>query len=116
LPQAVQGGTGGEGVGSGHLRVLASLPDRGGEKPGTAGAWKEVSGLSEQMEEKTVTAEQLKLRKLPRGWSGAPLGQLLESARKIVEQSEATGGSGDPRLEAALKVLEYKDSKRTGKR
>jgi hypothetical protein len=72
--------------------------------------------LSEPIEEKRVTAEQLKLRELPKGWSGAPLGQLVASARKIVEQSEASGGSGDPRLEAALKVLEYKDSTRTGKR
>jgi hypothetical protein len=75
-----------------------------------------VSRLSEPIKEKRVTAEQLKLRELPKGWSGAPLGQLVASARKIVEQSEASGGSGDPRLEAALKVLEYKDSTRTGKR
>ncbi len=68
------------------------------------------------MGEKIVTAGQLKLRELPRGWTGAPLSQLVASARKIVEQSEATGGSRDPRLEAALKVLEYKDSTRAGKR
>jgi len=72
--------------------------------------------LSESVEEKRVAAQQLKLRKLPKGWSGAPLGQLVASARKIVEQSEATGGSGDPRLEAALKVLQYKDSTSSGKR
>jgi hypothetical protein len=72
--------------------------------------------LSEPIEKTIVTAEKLKIRELPRGWSGAPLGQLVASARKIVEQSEATGGSGDPRLEAALRVLEYKDSTRAGKR
>jgi hypothetical protein len=56
-----------------------------------------------------ITAEKLGVRSLPRGWSGAPLEQLLASARRIVEQGEATGGSGDPRLESALKVLEYKE-------
>jgi hypothetical protein len=61
-----------------------------------------------------ITAEKLGLRNLPRGWSGAPLVQLLASARSIVEQGEATGGSGDPRLEAALKVLEYKERLDTG--
>jgi hypothetical protein len=76
----------------------------------------EVPRLSEPMEETIVTAEKLKLRELPRGWSGAPLSQLVASARKIVEQGEATGGSGDPRLEAALKVLEYKESARAGKK
>ena len=72
--------------------------------------------MSVSIEEKRVTAEQLKLRKLPKGWSGAPLDQVVASARKIVEQSEATGGSGDPRLEAALRVLEYNDSITTGKK
>jgi hypothetical protein len=66
--------------------------------------------------EKTVTAEQLGLRKLPRGWSRAPLSQLVWSARKIVEQSEATGGSGDPRLAAALRVLEFKEGPKSGRR
>jgi hypothetical protein len=66
--------------------------------------------------EKTVTAEQLGLRELPRGWSRAPLSQLVSSARKIVEQSEATGGSGDPRLEAALRVLEFKEGPKGGRR
>jgi hypothetical protein len=56
-----------------------------------------------------ITAEKLGVRSLPRGWSGASLEQLLASARSIVEQGEATGGSGDPRLEAALKILEYKE-------
>ena len=66
--------------------------------------------------EKTVTAEQLGLRELPRGWSRAPLSQLVSSARKIVEQSEATGGSGDPRLAAALRVLEFKEGPKGGRR
>ena len=66
--------------------------------------------------EKTVTAEQLGLRELPRGWSRAPLSQLVWSARKIVEQSEATGGSGDPRLAAALRVLEFKEGPKAGRR
>lgn len=56
-----------------------------------------------------VTAERLGLRDLPRGWSGAPLEQLLASAAKIIEQGETTGGTRDPRLEAALKLLEYKE-------
>jgi hypothetical protein len=33
-----------------------------------------------------------------------------------VEQSEATGGSGDPRLEAALRVLEFTEGLRTGRK
>lgn len=66
--------------------------------------------------EKRVTAEQLGLRELPRGWSRAPLSQLVSSARKIVEQSEATGGSGDPRLAAALRVLEFKEGPKAGRR
>jgi hypothetical protein len=68
---------------------------------------KEVQRLAEAAQVESVTAEKLGLRDLPRGWRGAPLNQLVASARKIVEQSEATGGSGDPRLRAALKVLEY---------
>ena len=72
--------------------------------------------MSTTIEEQPVAAEQLKLRKLPKGWSGAPLSQLVSSARKIVEQSEATGGSKDPRLEAALKVLEFEESAKAGKK
>jgi hypothetical protein len=56
-----------------------------------------------------MAADQLGLRDLPKGWRGAPLDQLVASAHKVIEQSEATGGSGDPRLRAALKVLEYSD-------
>lgn len=57
----------------------------------------------------SITAERLGLRDLPQGWSGAPLEQLLASAEKIIEQGETTGGTRDPRLEAALKLLEYKE-------
>jgi hypothetical protein len=38
---------------------------------------------------------------------------MVASARKIVEQGEATGGTGDPRLEAALKVLEFDENLKT---
>lgn len=62
----------------------------------------------------SVTAEELGLRDLPQGWTGAPLDQLVASAKKVVEQSEATGGSRDRRLAAALKVLEYNDRLKAG--
>jgi len=77
---------------------------------------KEVSRLDKPDAEQTVTAEQLGLKKLPRGWSRAPLSQLVWSARRIVEQSEATGGSGDPRLAAALRVLEFKEGHKAGRK
>jgi hypothetical protein len=76
----------------------------------------EVWVLRKAMDEDSVTAQQLGVRKLPKGWNGAPLAQLVASARRIVEQSQATGGSGDPRLEAALKVLELKDSSKAKKK
>jgi len=41
---------------------------------------------------------------------------MVASAREIVRQSQATGGSGDPRLEAALKVLEFKEKLDTKKK
>jgi hypothetical protein len=75
---------------------------------------REVCQLADLVKNEPVTAETLGLRSLPRGWNGAPLAQLLASARSIVEQGEATGGSGDPRLEAALKVLEYKERLHAG--
>ena len=78
--------------------------------------WKEVSTLTVPVADGTVKAEELGLRELPKGWAGAPLAQLVSSARKIVEQSEATGGSGDPRLEAALKILEFKDGLKAGRK
>ncbi len=65
--------------------------------------------MKESDRREPMAADQLGLRDLPRGWRGAPLDQLVASANKVIEQSEATGGSGDPRLRAALKVLEYRD-------
>jgi hypothetical protein len=65
--------------------------------------------LKESGRREPMAADQLGLRDLPKGWRGAPLDQLVASAHKVIEQSEATGGSGDPRLRAALKVLEYSD-------
>jgi len=34
---------------------------------------------------------------------------LVASARELVRQSQSSGGSGDPRLAAALRVLELKE-------
>ncbi|MGB3903397.1 MAG: hypothetical protein WBB22_00595 [Anaerolineae bacterium] len=65
--------------------------------------------MRQSIEEGPITAAQLGLRDLPKGWRGAPLEQVVASAKRIVEQSEATGGSGDPRLTAALKVLEFEE-------
>lgn len=65
--------------------------------------------MNEATKGEPVTAEELGLRDLPAGWRGAPLDQLVASAQRVIEQSEATGGTGDPRLRAALKVLEYKE-------
>lgn len=65
--------------------------------------------MSKPVADQTVTAEQLGLRDLPKGWYGASLSQLAASAREIVKQSEATEGSGDPRLGAAVRVLELKE-------
>ena len=67
-------------------------------------------------EEQTVTAEQLGVRDLPQGWTGASLDQVLASAREIVRQSQASGGSGDPRLAVALKVLELKEKSEARKK
>lgn len=72
--------------------------------------------MREAARREVVTAEELGLRDLPPGWRGAPLDQLVASAKSVVEQSEATGGSGDPRLRAALKVLEYEDRLRERKK
>lgn len=65
--------------------------------------------MDKSVGKQTVSAEQLGIRDLPKGWRGAPLGQMVASAREIVRQSQATGGSGDPRLEAALRVLDFKE-------
>lgn len=56
-----------------------------------------------------VTARRLGLRDLPKAWRGATLEQLVHSAEKVVEQSEAVAGSQDPRLPAALKILQLKE-------
>lgn len=68
------------------------------------------------VEGEPVTVDQLGLRDLPPGWRGAPLEQLVASAKKVVEQSEATGGRGDPRLQAALRVLEYSERLKAGQK
>ncbi len=51
----------------------------------------------------------LGLRDLPKAWRAATLEQLINSAQKVVEQSEAVDGSQDPRLPAALKILKLKE-------
>ncbi len=60
-------------------------------------------------EKRPITARRLGLRDLPKSWRGATLEQLINSAEKVVEQSEAIGGSRDPRLPAALKILQLKE-------
>lgn len=62
-----------------------------------------------ESKEKIVTAEELGLRDLPKSWSGGTLEQLSRSAEKVIEQSEAVGGSEDPRLPAARRILELKE-------
>jgi hypothetical protein len=62
------------------------------------------SGMNER-----ITAGTLGLRDLPRAWRGATLDQMVNSARKVVEQAEAIGGSKDPRLPAALKILDFSE-------
>jgi hypothetical protein len=56
-----------------------------------------------------VRPEELGLRDLPKAWRGATVEQLLRSAEKVVEQSQAVGGSQDPRLAPALKILKLKE-------
>ncbi len=51
----------------------------------------------------------LGLRDLPKAWRAATLEQMINSAEKVVEQSEAVDGSQDPRLRAALKILQLKE-------
>jgi len=63
--------------------------------------------MPESGEQRQITARQWRLRGWPRGWSGAGLGELIAAAEKVVEDSEAVGGSSDPRLRAALRVLEF---------
>jgi hypothetical protein len=56
-----------------------------------------------------LTARRLGLRDLPKAWRGATLEQLINSAENVVDQSEAIGGSNDPRLPAARKILRLKE-------
>lgn len=68
-----------------------------------------MQGMPESGEQRQITARQWRLRGWPRGWSGAGLGELIAAAEKVVEQSEAIGGSRDPRLPAALEMLQLKE-------
>lgn len=72
--------------------------------------------MREERESRPITAQTLGLRELPKGWRGGSLEQLLHSAQKVIEQSEAIGGSEDPRLPAALRILELRDKLRTSKK
>lgn len=67
-------------------------------------------------ETRPITAERLGLRDLPKAWRGGTLEQLVHSAERVIEQSEAIGGSEDPRLPAALRILELRDKLRTSKK
>lgn len=66
-----------------------------------------------QEKDERITASKLGLRRLPKAWRGATLQQLMHSAEKVVEQTEAIGGSQDPRLLAAVKLLELKEQLKT---
>ena len=57
--------------------------------------------------DRIITASELGLRDLPPAWRGATLEQLINSAEKVVDQSAAIGGSQDPRLHAAIRILEF---------
>lgn len=72
--------------------------------------------MREPTENRPITARTLGLRELPKAWRGSTLEQLLHSAQKVIEQSEAIGGSEDPRLPAAQRILELRDKLRTGKK
>jgi hypothetical protein len=63
--------------------------------------------MAQSKERRQITGRQWRLRAWPRGWSGAALHELIAAAEKVVEDSEAVGGSNDPRLQAALRVLEF---------
>lgn len=67
-------------------------------------------------ENRRVTTERLGLRELPKGWKGGTLEQLLHSAEKVIEQSQAIGGSDDPRLPAAQRILELREKLRIRKK
>lgn len=67
-------------------------------------------------EARPITAQRLGLRELPKAWRGSTLEQLLHSAERVIEQNEAIGGSEDPRLLAARRILELRDKLRTSKK
>jgi hypothetical protein len=70
---------------------------------------KEMRGPTEN---RPITARALGLRELPKAWTGSTLEQLIHSAEKVIEQSEAVGGSEDPRLRAARRILELRERSR----
>lgn len=74
---------------------------------------KEMRGPTEN---RPITARALGLRELPKAWRGSTLEQLLHSAEKVIEQSEAVGGSEDPRLPAARRILELSGRLRESKK
>ncbi len=61
-----------------------------------------------------ITAKELGFSELPKAWTGGTLEQLLHSAEKVIEQSEAIGGSEDPRLPAARRILELREKSKAG--
>jgi len=65
--------------------------------------------MRESSKGRRIDARTLGLRDLPKAWRSATLEQLICSAQKVVEQSKAVGGSQDPRLPAALKILQLKE-------
>jgi len=67
-------------------------------------------------ETRPITARRLGLRELPKAWTGSTLKQLLHSAEKVIEQSEAIGGSEDPRLPAARRMVELREKLTAGKK
>lgn len=66
-------------------------------------------------EYRRITARELGFRELPKAWTGGTPEQLLHSAEKVIEQSEAIGGSEDPRLPAARRILELREKLGAGK-
>lgn len=70
--------------------------------------------MRESRENRRITAKELGLRELPKAWTGGTLEQLLHSAEKVIEQSEAIGGSEDPRVPAARRILELREKLKAG--
>jgi len=69
--------------------------------------------MREPTENRPITARALGLRDLPKAWTGGTLEELLHSAEKVIEQSETVGGSEDPRLAAARRILELRERLRS---